>query len=440
MLIKVANFFKHISENIVVSSKKIISNAGIIPIFNFVNSGSLIPLLLQVVKDNRDQLRIWYSCPEILLGMIFKLLDGDKRFYHFRNTINNDLFKHFFSIKEVPHRNTFRYFVMVNPLLYRCLSKVLFNFSLMQLKEEVKSGNLKRITIDIDQFARRIYGRQKGVKKGYHANKKNVKVYQVQPWSIRETGSLIALQLRPGNTHCVKYFLRYLKMIIPSLLELGVPITVIVDSGYEDERTMEFLDGHNVGFVFGQKQRKGVKTRGRNAKNKKEIKSTGVTYKERNKISKNKHIFREIFIQAKQCIDEYGQLYIKEFAPDKFTNVYITNLKVSAKTIYKYYKGHAIIEKLNEELKNDFGSGIAHNESMFYNLALSQITALAYNIKVYYLGYISNDDDIKKMKLSTLQSELIHIPGIISNSGNKLKMQLSKNGFRNYNKYIRKAA
>ena len=84
--------------------------------------------------------------------------------------------------------------------------------------------------------------------------------------------------------------------------------------------------------------------------------------------------------------DEYGQMYLKNFDSNEFTNVLVTNMHLKKKNIYNQYKDHAVIETIIEELKNDFKIAISHNQSFAFNAAISQLVAIAYNVKNMFIS------------------------------------------------------
>lgn len=441
MLSILGKFFKHFFINIGTTKLKLVRSGGLYLLIEFIRETPLLDLLKSHVTDSRNPLRIYYSGVELLYHLILRILDGDTRLWSLRGNQNQFLYEEMFVAKEMPHRNTFRYFFLMNPKLRACLSVVLRSLSLIMLKELIAKKNIKKLFVGIDQTAREIHGNQENVKFGYHAGKGTAKGFQLQIVAAYQYGIVFDAILKEGNAHSGRDFLDYLKTIVPLLQKLGVEVVITADSGYENIEAMEYLASEKIKFIFAQKQRKAVKKRGKNAKNKIEVKSKGLVYKTRIKETENDFKFTEVFVQAKKMIDENGQLYFKNFLPDEFTNVFITNMKNSPKSIYEYYKQHAIIEKTNEELKNDFDAGISHNESFEFNHAMLQLVAISYVIKSMFIKRLEERyPEINMKKLSTLQYELIHIPAIIANSGNRKILKFSAIGYWIVQKFRLKTA
>jgi hypothetical protein len=432
MLLKFKKVYKKIICNFGKTNLKIIKNGGLIPLKDFITGTGLINKIEDEAKDKRNQLRIKYTLGEIVLGLILKILTGEKRLFDYRFGLDKYIFEEIYTPGKEPHRNTFRYFLLRNCCFHKIFSKILFWLGISDIEQKVKEKKLNRITLDVDQFAKVVYGHQEGACRGYSAVPSRKKLFQIVVWSIRELNILLRLELKSGNCHSSNNFFNVLKPMVMKLKELALEIVVVADSGYENKRIMNFLDENGIKFIFSEKQRKTVKRRGKYAKNKIPYYFDGYQIKERKffiKGRENKPL-REIFVRASELRDENGQYYFSEFESDEFTNIFVTNLEWANFDIYEYYKGHAAVEKHIEELKNDFNLGISHNEKMDYNQFFTQIIGIAYNIKSLFLSSLGNLIKEKGyIKLSTLQKEVISIPAILVNSGNKKTIKFSENGY-----------
>jgi len=411
----------------------LIRSGGLILLRDFINKSNIFFLFQKYIRDNRMVNKVTYPLLNILLMIIYKILDGEIRFSHYSNNVNQKLYELFFGSENIPHFTSIRYIISKNKLLEKALSKIHLFFALRDLQVRITSREIKQITLDVDQTSKILFGKQEGVKKGYSPSGKNRKLYQVQIWSIRETKSVIKLELRPGNYASGTNFLIDLKYVIRYLKKLGVPVTVVADSGYENSEAMCYLADAGVSFIFVEKQRKTVKNRGKNAKNKLDLQTEGVIYKERQIIKNvkgNKYIFREIFVQAGELVDETGQYHF-DFASNEFTNVFVTNCRVFVQEIYAEYKKHAQVETIIEELKNDFGLAIGHNKSMQFNQVMTQLIGIAYNIKIFFLKDKKEIFSKKGiMKLSSFQREFIHLPAVIVNNHGKIIVRFSEAVFK----------
>ena len=313
--------------------------------------------------------------------------------------------------------------------------------AISHLERTIKLKKLKRITLDIDQTAKAIYGYQEGAKKGYSAKDKNSRLFQTVTWSIRETKTIIKQEFLSGEKHSANDFLNRIKTVVESLEKLDVELRVVCDSGYADTGVFEYLDSEGVEFIFAVKQFATVKKRGKNAKSKEfkmERGDISRVMKERILETDNGYKFRQIFVQNRISCDKFGQTYFKDFDSDEFTNVFVTNMQLKKKNIYNQYRKHAVIETIIEELKNDFKLAVSHNKSFKVNSAMSQLVAIAYNVKNMF---VSENQILQKkneiIKLSTLQRNFIHIPGIIVNNGGKIILKVEQRIFHRFKHYFK---
>jgi len=423
MLSDFNKFYKRFFSYFGKTELKIIKSTGLVFLKDFMLRSRLIYHLECSVIDLRNQILIKYSSTEILSGIILRILDGEERLYHQRNKVNNHFYEICNTSGQVPHFTTLRYYLKKNPHTYKNLRNVLENTVL----EEIAKKGIKKITVEIDQTGKIVYGRSNGVMKGYVSGRKNKKCYQLVVWSIRELGLLYKVELLPGNIHCAKGFLKKLKLVVEKLTSLGIELRIICDSGYEKEAIFKYLQSKNVEFVFARKQRTKVKLRGKNAKNKTEISDNYIA----ELIIKERYWneFREIYIQNRLIRDELGQYWLKEFDSNEFTNVLITNMIEPVEEIYTIYKQRAIIENVIKELKNEFGFGIAHNKTMAFNRSVAFIVAIAYNLKNMFVEYLTSTKSMCFKGLPTvrtLRNQIFHIPGILVNNGGRKIVKLNQ--------------
>lgn len=433
MLLIAKRFCKKFFQYFGYTEIKIINCSGLVLIKDFMNSIGLTESFNSHINDNRNQLKIIYRAPEILSSCILRILNGEFRLSHTESS-SKSFFEEVFSSSTVPDFRTLVYYFNRNPKSYLALEKILFENTINDLKNRIKFSNLKSITINLDQTAKAIHGKQECAKKGYSAKDKNSKLFQIAVWSIKETKTILKLELLSGEKHSCNDFLNRIKSVVENLKPLGIKLTFICDSGYENTSVFEYLESEKIYFLFATKQTKPAKKRGKNAKKKVVQYNKGyatTVLKERQLKTKNGFLFRQIFVQNKIHWDADGQLYFSEFESDEFTNVFATNIPLSSKKIYKKYKEHAVIETIIEELKNDFKLGISHNNSFDVNSSLAQLVAIAYNVKNMFLDSTKLFQRKNELiKLSTLQKNFIHIPAILVNHSGKLILKVEKSFFQ----------
>lgn len=432
MLKTITRIFKPFFVEIRKSKLRLIKSSGLLPIYNFILKSPLKEIIDDEFYDKRNQKLIQYLASEFLMSIFLKLIDGSIRLYHFRHKVNDEMFSTLFKTGKVPHFTTLKYFLKRNiSHAHVSLERILFRYSIWVLKQEIQSKSLKTITIDVDATASTIYGKQEGAEKGYNPEKRNAKCYQLQVWSVRETKTLLKVELRKGSVHCSNGFLSDLKLLIPELKKLGVRIRLVADSGYENYEVFDYLEGMGVGFIVAQKQRKKVKNAGKWAKNRRKSRKFDCTLKERMLETKNGK-YRQIFVQVDRVYDEDGQLYILDFASDEFTNAFATNMALTSENIYGLYREHAQVETIIGELKSGFGSVKSHCKLFDVNQSLTQLCGIAYNIKTLYGSQILKYDE-KIPDIETLRDEELHIPGYFVNHSGKKIFNTAGSSFKRFN-------
>jgi hypothetical protein len=431
MLKTITRKFKPFFVEIKKSRLKIIKSSGLIPLYNFILKSPLKTIIDEEFFDKRNQKLITYLVSELIISIILKLIDGSLRLYHFRHKVNDEMFSQLFNAGTVPHFTTLIYFLKRNvENAHQYLEKIMFRYSIWILKQEIKRNSLKTITIDVDATAASIYGKQEGAEKGYNPEKKNNRCYQMQVWSIRETKSLLKIELRKGSVHCANGFLSDLKILIPELKKLGVKIRWVADSSYENHTAFNYLDSEGVEFIFVQKQRKTIKKAGKWAKNKQNSLKYDSTLKER-QLKTDMGTYRQIFIQVDKVYDEDDQLYFLKFSADEFTNVLATNMTVLPEDIYGLYRDHAQVETIIGELKSSFGSVKSHCHIFDVNQSVTQLVGIAYNVKTLYsLQILKYDNRIPD--ISTIRDEELLTPGYFANHGGKKKFNIASASFKKF--------
>lgn len=417
MVQKRRHFINHFFSKVEISNKKLVRSSGLYFIHEFIRSSGLLDLLDCKLKEPRKISKIKYKLNELIVSILLHILDGDKRFSQYSSNPSNFLFRTLCN-DNLPQRETFVSLLTQRPMLTKALKKVLLIYGISQIVKNCKKNKLTKITIDLDQSARQLHGRQAGVEKGYMANKKNVRCYQFRVWVVREFKMILRLDLFPGSVHSAKNVLPVYKLLCKTFKKAGITILFVGDSGFESGVTCSLIHSYGHHFLFAEKQRQDVKKRGKYSKNKKTHYNGKLVIKERMRPESSRYEigFREIFVKV---LSNDGQLWF-EFEPDQFTNVFITNLAGTALNIYKHYRKHAIVETVIEELKNDFGTAIAHSSDFDVNASMTVCTGIAYNIKNSFL--VQNKTaihDQEIMKLSTFQRTMIYTPGTIVTNGNR---------------------
>jgi len=422
---KLTHGFNKIFDRFAPSNRMIFRSCGLISLAKFMGRSGLLEIFNQRLNDSRHVAKVRFPLAEIVTQIILQIIDGNLRISQFARSPNLILFREMFR-GNVPHPTAILNALKANRLLRFMLSKILLRNAMKSALEHCHKSGAKSIIVDMDLSGRAIHGSQENVAKGYFALKpKNTKGFQIRLWTVRGLKIILKADLLPGSTHSQNGVLPDFKLIMRTLKMAGIIGVFVGDSGFFSAEICKLIHENGHEFIFALPQHKTVRKRGKNAKNKRERFAGKIVFKEsfRPVDKNNPHRFREIFVKV---LSNDGQLWF-DFAADQFTNVLITNKNLVAENIYKVYRGHAVIETIIEEIKNDFGTGIAHSAIFHVNAAMTVITALAYNIKNSFIdAHQIHGSNGARMKLSTLQAQWLHIPGILTRNGNRKILQVPK--------------
>ena len=435
MVQSVASVFKQFFYKMEPSRDAIFRSGGLALIHCWLISTDYFESLHCKKIDRRKARKIKYRISEIIPFIILHILDGDKRISHYDRNPNKALFLKLFKWNKTPSQSTVLKTLQRNPALSRVLNHFLLRSCVDDIIRFCNKNKLKKITIDVDQTAREIHGKQQGVEKGYSAGKRNSNLYQIRVYAVREMKQTLRVRLMSGNTHSSFHFLSEVRLIAKMLKKSGITGVFVGDSGFEVGAVCDYLHENNHEFIFAVPKRKEVKRRGKYSKNKKQHDSGKIQIKERKRPATNKfrHEYREIYVQV---LSSDGQAWF-DFVADYFTNVFVTNMTCSALKVYRSYKKHAVIETIIEELKNDFGAGLAHGDDFKLNSMMTTCSGIAYNIKNRFLieSGLTQQDGVK-IKLSTFQNMWLHTPGEIIKRSNRFILKIAPNRFEQYNKIL----
>ena len=425
------NFFYAIQE----SRENIFRSGGLVFIYCWLIKTKFLINISSKFEDEREKGKIKYSLAELIPFILLHILDGDRRISHYDRNPNRSLFLRLFKWDKIPDQSTILKTLQGNPTLSGKLNQFLLEFCVRDIVSYFKKNKCKQITIDVDQTAREIHGKQQGVATGYSAGKRNARLFQIRIYSIRELKQTMRVQLMPGNMHSSSGFSEEIRPIAQLLKKAGITGIFVGDSGFESGEVCDFLHEQGHKFIFAVRRRKEVKKRGKYSKNKKSHERGATTIKERFRpvTNKFKNEYREIYVRV---LPPDKQLYFY-FAADEFTNIFVANLNCQTWKVYRICRKHAVIETIIEELKNDFGMGIAHAGNYKVNASMTACAGIVYNIKNRFLveSGMANEG-FSKMKLSTFQAMYLHTPGEVVRHFNRNILKISPDRFEMFKKML----
>ncbi len=183
-----------------------------------------------------------------------------------------------------------------------------------------------------------------------------------------KTGYPIKAHLRPGNTHCSKKVVPFMKPLLKRYKKLGIKVRSRLDSAFASPKIYDMYEENNALYY--------IKLR-RNAVLKQAVQDL-LTEDE---LKERKEIFTEISYRAKSWKKERRVLLHIHWPDGKLFPEYaaiVTNdEEIEPEKGIKFYRGRAKIEKSIEESKNGFSSDHLSHNSFVSNMVKFQIFVTA---------------------------------------------------------------
>ena len=224
--------------------------------------------------------------------------------------------------------------------------------------------------------------------RGYNPQKRGRPSYHPQLCRERRTGLSVWSRLRPGNTISSTDFVSFLEeswQVLPKRFRRrrrGSRCQVLarMDSGYESEDALRWLEEHGVGYVVKMRMRRVVMARwGQN----------------------------ELF-------DALGYSYA----------VLVTNLDWDEQDVYRFYDKRADVENHIQEAKTDLGIGHIPANDFQANAADLELRLLAINQLVLLSRCVLGQTD-SRPRVSTIRRKWLLIPGKLVRDGRRRILKLA---------------
>jgi hypothetical protein len=343
-----------------------------------------------------------------------------------------------FDMPQIPDSDTYRLH------LHRFSRK-----NLVQLKRVIKQllqdKNMKKklkelefITIDIDSTLVDAYGNQEKVTNSYKTKTTGNKYYHPLLASIFEVELMINFLLRSGNAYTSKsaiHFIKQLLLIIP--VEFHHKLVIRADSGFFDEKILDFLEAHHIQYVIKAKSYGSFDELIRKMNHRKFAPKTKDIQFARDEFKLNRWKKTRKFLIIKKKIYVNDQRELKNKAqiqlPFKLDNYYyeysfivFKNNHKTNQQLFRYYCQRGSFENYLKEYKHGFGGSDIATEKFVANYANMMMKVLAYNVFSLFKQLILKDKFANKT-IWTIRYFLIYIPGKLIKQGQHYYLSLIKN-------------
>jgi hypothetical protein len=296
-----------------------------------------------------------------------------------------------------------------------------------QVKNVLKNldGNL---VLEYDSTVETGYGSQEGLKVGYNPQKRGRASYHPQLCRERKTGLSVWSRLRPGNTVSSTDFIDFLEEswhVIPKRFKRKrsnslCKVTIRMDSGYEFDEAMSWLEKRGVGYVIKMTMRGDIwskvfaipKSKYRKIDTEVgEVQVVSFQFK------------RDVWSQERRVVvirwaEETNRAQTNLFDALNYTySVFVTGLKWDEEDIYRFYDKRADVENHIREAKHEFSIDHISTDHFHANAADLELKLLALNQIVLFTKNILHQLSPRHFA-STIRRKWLMIPAkLIKRSG-----------------------
>jgi hypothetical protein len=309
---------------------------------------------------------------------------------------------------------------------------------LRRVKARQVRGVLKRLdgnlVLEYDSTVETGYGFQEGLEVGTNPHKPGRASYHPQLCRERKSALSVWSRLRPGNTVSSSDFVEFLEeswQVVPKRFKRRrkglCKVLSRLDSGYEMEEGMSWLEGHGVGYVIKMTMRGALRwelfdmspSRYRTIHTEAgPIEVCSFPYQ------------RACWSNPRRVVvvrwqDETDRAQTNLFDPWGYTySVFVTSLDWDEEDIYRFYDKRADLENHIREGKYDFFIGHISMNNFYANAADLELKLLAMNQIILFTKTILKKDSSRPMA-STVRRNWLLIPAKLVTRGRKLILKLS---------------
>ncbi len=230
----------------------------------------LISMLMEGLKDSRDERRVRHSLPELLQQVLLSFMQGWDRLRSAEDLKNDPAFRvacrdqRGAKVLEAEHR------LASQPTLSRTIDQLSEEPNLQHLADTVTRLGMETIytrnggkrvpelVIDVDSYPVEVYGKQEGSE--YNAHYRH-RIYLPMVATCGPTGDVLGAELRPGAMNDARDSHKFIHRIaIAAQKHVAERIIVRADAGFNSPITYESLENDGIDYVMHLKRNKKLKT------------------------------------------------------------------------------------------------------------------------------------------------------------------------------------
>lgn len=348
------------------------------------------------------------------------IVEGGERLYDIKKFADDQVIAQLFNVNDIPEDTTIRDDLALVGEKDQERQEILFQLNEMLFKKL----KLRSLTIDIDATALPVDGHQQGAEKGYCPSEPGSRCFQSLKAICDETETVIAQQTFPGNTHCAKHIIDFVKMILDRFAPQfqNLKLTLRLDAGFYSDKLLKFLESYNnVIYIVSVPKHEWLINKLSELKYRKyhhsEREYSSFAYGE----GLNGR-FRYYYVERTPEPDD-RQLELFELFHYCYS-VIISNKHYLPHIAFRNYHGRGRVEKHIEELKNQYALGKMVSGNFAITKALIWISHLTFTI-VGMLRKIAFRRQMAKYRLRRLRFILFSAIGYFTEHARRRKFNIA---------------
>jgi hypothetical protein len=351
-----------------------------------------------------------YHPADIFLAHVFCIVAGIGRVENSQCLIHNGLIPPLLGLKEFPHRDTLRTFLL--RFTQRDFGNLQAAHDRFRQSLFTRVGLKYSAIVDADTTTLLTYGSQEGVARGYVPKRRHTKAsYAPILSSEGGTGLSLGVELRAGNIHAgqgTPEFLARILQKLPSTIA-ATRTRIRLDGAFYNKDIIEPLEQARFGYVVVASMQAPLKKRMLEARYEEfargwecaEFSYTPFLWKKKHRFVA---VRRPVALESQEI-----QQRLFTFKSYTYHRVLVTNLELTPAAVWRSYCDRGFQELLIREFKDSYGMTKIPTHSFWANAAYMETILWAYDL-VLAFQRLCLPEKVRHWNISTLRRELWCLP------------------------------
>ena len=364
-----------------------------------------------------------YHQVDLFLTHIVAIAAGIGRIENTRSLKHNGLLPSLLGLPEFPHRDTLRTFLLSADASF--LQSLQHAHDLLRRWALQDTLKIWSALLDVDTTSLRIFGRQmEGGVLGYVPHYSKQRCYNVRLLTEAATGLSLAGEFRPGNTlgvvDIIPFVLSGLQRL-PSRVAMS-RVRLRADAGFYDGRLVKSIDEKGLGFIMAAK----ATSRLQSVMHKIRFKASVGDWQVGEFTYQPIHWEKPTRFVAARKLSGLIEPPVTLFVMEEYAyHILATNLKLSARGIWRLYARRMSQELLIKELKCHYAMTKIPSRKLLANQVYFEILLWAYDL-INLFRLLCLPEHCRAWSLSTIRRELFVLPAQFVHTQNRNRLRLPK--------------